>query len=177
MDDNDWFTLEELTGRIGGLVWVEEQLGDLLGFWLRVESDDATAVYLATASGHHRWHAEVLRKCLPTSPKLGAEHAVRPPTDGWDAAVVTLRKLNDPDATVARLRSLVKVLHPWVAREIGALVELARPVSDAPMSRWLRFVTIDHDDDGQAAVELLAAHADDAVRFDEHVLVNELSLD
>lgn len=177
MQDDDWFTLAELTGRLGALTWVETQLAEILDQWAAVESDEASVVYFATAAGHHRWHSEVVQNCLATSPRLREVEVVQAPTEGWRSSAVSLRELTNPDATAARLKSLVRLVDPWVDREISALLDLARPISDAATSRWLRFVSIDHHDDGHAAVELLAAHSHDAVRFDEHLLVNELSLD
>lgn len=177
MHDDDWFSLGELTGRLGALSWVENRLAELLTDWTAVESDDASVVYFATVAGHHRWHAQIVQDCLATSPRLREVDVVRAPTEGWQSTADTLRGLTNPDATAARLRALVKVVDPWIDRETAALLDLARPVSDAATSRWLRFVVSDHDHDAGAATELLAARSTDAVRFDEHLLVNELSLD
>ena len=173
---DDWFTLAELTQRIGGLVWVEERLAEVLHAWSAVESHAATAVYLAAAGGHHRWHGEVMRGCLPTSSSLLEPDPIRAPTSGWATAIVTLGEFTDPDATHSRLRSLVRVVDPWLERETGALAELARPISDAPMMRWLRFVRIDHHDDADSAVQLLAATSEDMVRLDDHLAVSNIDL-
>lgn len=176
MDDEEWFTLAELTERLGGLVWVEEQVASLLAAWAEVDADPAARVHFFTTGRHHRWHAEVLLAGLATSPQLRDPDVVRSPTVGWTRTIDTLSGVRSPDATTARLKAFVKVIDPWLDREIGALVELARPVSDAAMLRWLRFVAIDHADDGDHAELLLAAHASDAVSFDEHLLVHDLSL-
>ena len=176
MDDDEWFTLAELTGRLGALVWVEESLAGVLDQWSRFDVESRAAIYFATAASHHRWHGQTLRTCLPTSPQLDADASVVPPTTGWKTTVEKLVSLREPEATGARLKSLVKVVHPWLDREVGALRDLSRPVSDAAVMRWLRFVAIDHTDDNEAAEQLLAAFASRAVRFDEHQLVNSLDL-
>jgi hypothetical protein len=176
VDGDDWFTLAELAGRLGSLVWVEEQLAELLRAWSTVEAHAPAAIFFATTGRHHRWHGEIVRSCLPTSPQLLEPEVVQPPTGGWRTSMATLQDLTDPDATAARLKSLAKVIDPWIDREIGVLLELARPVSDAPMMRWLRFVSLDHYDDGAAAEMLLAALVSDAVRFEDHMVVNTLDL-
>ena len=176
MQDDDWFSLAELTQRLGALVWVEGQVAELLVGWSRIEAAGSVALAFRATGGHHQWHAEILTDCLPTSPLLEPKDAVRPPTTGWQKAVETLSSLTDPEATAARLRSMVKVVDPWLEREIGSLTELARPVSDASMSRWLRFVSLDHADDGEALFHLLAARSSEPTRFEDHALVSALDL-
>jgi hypothetical protein len=176
MRGDDWFTLAELTERLGGLLWVEEQLAELLSSWARVEASASVAVVFAATSGHHRWHAEVVRECLPTSPRLREVEVVSAPTAGWENAIATLSTLTGVNATLPRLKALVKVIDPWVEREIGALVDLSRPVSDAAMMRWLRFVSIDHHDDGAATASLLTSQASAAVSVNDHRVVASLDL-
>lgn len=176
MERDDWFTLVELTQRLGALVWVEEKLFELLGRWAVIESVPQVAVLFATTSRHHGWHAEIVESCLPTSPQLRTPDVIVPPTPGWQDAVVSLSTLTDAEATTARLRSLVKVVDPWVSRETESLLELARPVSDAAIARWLRFVEIDHHDDGHQIAPMLAALEQATVRFDDHIVVAELDL-
>ena len=173
MEGDDWFTLAELTERLGGLVWVEEQISQVLTLWAANEATAPTAIFFATAAGHHEWHAQVVRDCLPTSPRLLESEPVVAPTTGWDNTITTLRNLTDADATSARLKTLVKVINPWLDREIGALVDLARPVSDAAMMRWLRFVSIDHHEDNEAATHLAASQT---VRVGDHRLIANLDL-
>ena len=176
MDGDDWFTLLELTNRLGSLVWVEEQLAEVLRGWSTVEAHASAAIFFATTARHHEWHGEIVRGCLPTSPQLLEPEVVRAPTSGWKTSMATLQDLTDPDATAARMKSLVKVIDPWIDREIGVLLELARPVCDAPMIRWLRFASHDHHDDSTAANLLIAALVSDAVRFEDHMVVNTLDL-
>jgi hypothetical protein len=71
---------------------------------------------------------------------------------------------------------LVKVIDPWLEREIGALHDLSRPISDAAMMRWLRFVSLDHRDDGVSAASLLTSQASMAVSVDGHRVVASLDL-
>lgn len=176
MHHDDWFTLAELTERLGGLVWVEEQMASLLQGWAAVESVAPVAVHFATSGRHHAWHAQVIRECLPTSPRLREVEPERSPTAGWEQAMTMLHNMTDIDATVPRLKALNKVLHPWLDREIGALSDLGRPVSDAPLMRWLRFVSLDHHDDGSAANSLLSSRVTSAVSVEDHRLIASLDL-
>ncbi len=176
MQSDDWFTLAELTNRLGALVWVEENLANVLDQWVACESEASAAIHFATAGSHHRWHGEVIRGCLPTSPRLDAVNMILAPTSGWEQSVSTLSAIVEPDATEARLKALVKVVNPWLDREIGALLDLSRPISDAAMMRWLNFTTIDHDHDGEVAEMLLAAQASKAARFDDHRVISGLDL-
>lgn len=176
MDDSEWFTLAELAQRLGGLVWVEDQLASLLEAWSQCDQHAPAAVAFARASGHHRWHAEVVRSCLPTSPQLLETEMVAAPTKGWQHSMDTLNAIVEADRTAVRVRALHKVLNPWIEREQSALLDLARPVSDAPLIRWLNFVAIDHRHDETAMAELVAQLSSETVRFDDHVVVNDLSL-
>ena len=127
MHGDDWFTLAELTERLGGLVWVEEQLSQLLAGWAANEASAPAAIFFATAGGHHAWHAQVVRGCLPTSPRLTEHDVVVAPTIGWTRTITTLGTLTDAGATLPRLKALVKVIDPWLDREIGALVDCGPP--------------------------------------------------
>lgn len=176
MDDDAWFPLQELTGRLGGLVWVEEQVAAVLDRWASVESHASTAIWCASTASHHRWHSEIVRSVLPTSPRLEPERAVRAPSPGWEHAIAALGALDDPARTAARHKAMMRAIDPWIERETGALLELARPVSDAPLLRWLGFCALDHDRDGDQLAALLDSLRDDAVRFDDHLLLQDLDL-
>ena len=175
MEADDWFTLQELAGRLGALVWVEERLHEVLADWSAVDSHAQAAIVFSTTASHHRWHGEVIADCLPTSPQLNEAELVAAPTQGWADAVAAMRGLRAPDATATRLRVLTKVIDPWLDRETAALRELSRPISDAPLLRWLRFVCLDHDDARSTAAALLANQTS-AVRLDDHVALNEMDL-
>ena len=173
---DEWFPLEELSGRIGALVWVEERLFEVVGEWSSTEPVHAAAVVFAATSGHHGWHSQLLRDCLPTAVQLQEPPLVRPPTAGWESSIATMRALVGEDATSARLASLTKVVDPWLAREIGALLDLSRPTSDAAIARWLRFVEIDHQDDGLATAQVLDELQANIVSFRGRALAAELDL-
>jgi len=166
--DEDWFPLVELTARLGALAWAEQAVGDCLQKWSAIEPDPVIAVFFDTAGRHHQWHAHVIRDCLPAYESLRENEPEQPPSPGWAAAIDAMGSLHDPDSTAARLRVLAKSIDPWFERELGMLMELANPVSDAGVSRWLRFVTLDHAEDGARAAVFLSNRSDDAVRLEDH---------
>lgn len=176
MHDDDWFTFAELAGRLGSLVWVEKELGELLVTWSKIEAQPSVAVALFATGRHHQWHSELIESCLPTSPQLQEPVLVTPPTPGWAEAIALLNEQIAPSATSARLRSLIKVINPWLERETAALRDLARPISDAAILRWLRFVELDHFDDGSAMAQLLTSVESTTVHMEDHVLLSQLNL-
>ena len=172
--DGEWFPLEELTNRLAALVWVESQLAELLARWASVDEHPGACILFLQAGRHHEWHAEILRGCLPTSEQLATEP--HPPTEGWRDAVERLTGVDAPEQTISRLGALVRELDPWLARETDTLFELARPIADAPLLRWLRFIEIDHDDDGRGLAELLDALATNTVSLTDHSMLHEIDL-
>jgi len=173
---DEWFPLEELAERVAGLVWVERQLGRLLVGWAAIEEHPGARILMLQAGRHHDWHAEVLSGCLPTSVQLEEVARPSPPTEGWRDAVERLAEVDDPAQTISRLGAVVRELDPWLARESDTLFELARPIADAPLLRWLRFIEIDHDDDGRGMAELLDALAANTVSLTDHSMLHEIDL-
>lgn len=117
-----------------------------------------------------------MRECLPTSPALAEAAKPQPPTPGWEAAIELLQTVVGPDQSAARLTAVVRELDPWLVRETGALLELARPVADAHLIRWLRFVELDHHDDGAAFAELLDAVQANTVNLSDRSLLASIDL-
>lgn len=173
---DDWFPLVELAGRIAELVWVEQSLAELYEAWSAFEPHSGARILLAQASRHHAWHAEVLTGCLPTSPQLGEQATPRPPTQGWADAITMLRSIDAADQSPARLAAIVRQLDPWLVRETTALLDLARPVADAHLTRWLRFIEIDHHDDGAAMAELLDALQANTISLRDRSLLGQIDL-
>jgi len=174
--DDDWFSFAELADRLGSLVWVEQQLSALLMSWSRVEAEPSAAIAFFTAARHHNWHSEVMAGCLPTSPQLRETELVTAPTPGWEDAMALLSDQQQPTATTMRLGALTKVIHPWLERETSALVSLARPISDAAIMRWLRFIELDHSDDGDSLALLCASVESTTIQLEDRVLLTQLDL-
>ena len=173
---DEWFSLVELTSRLGGLVWIEKQLAEVVGTWSGADANPRAQVLFAEASRHHGWHAEIVGGCLPTSEDLNPQAAVRAPTQGWGHAVDQLGNLSDPESTVGRLLALTRVVDPWIARETGALVDLANPVSDRAMTRWFRFVDLDHDVDHDQMVELVNELQADTISLGDRTILHSFDL-
>lgn len=173
---DDWFPLEELNLRLAQLVWVEEAVAGVLDTWAGIESHAGATRAHAVAAAHHRWHAQVLGELLATSPALDASSAVGPPTPGWSQAIETLIELADPSRTATRLRVLLREINPWLARETGALLDLARPIADAELARWLRFIEIDHHDDGAGLGVMLEALIGNTESLEDRALLASVDL-
>ena len=175
-DPDDWFTFEELAKRLAALVWVEQSLADLFQAWSALDAHSGARILLAQTGRHHAWHAETLNGCLPTSPQLADAATPRAPTQGWADALSILRAVDATDQSPARIAAIVRELDPWLKRETTALLDLARPVADAHLIRWLRFIAIDHHDDGAAMAELLEALQANTISLQDRSLLNQIEL-
>ncbi len=173
-DSNDrWFPLVELAGRIGGLIWVEQQLFELLGAWATDETDVASKLLFAETGRHHGWHAQLLTEALPTSPELLDRSLISAPSDGWVSAPSQLRRLQGAGV---RIRALERVLNPWVDREIAALQDLAVPSSDRPSTRLLNIVGFDHRRDQSECERVTEKRNSDVVDLDMQRLLASIDL-
>lgn len=176
MSDDDWFPLDELSARLAELVWVETAVADVFAAWSTHEADAASALAFRVAAGHHRWHADVLAGCLPTSAQLAETCRPKPPTPGWEAAIDVLHELVAPDQSSARLTVAVRKIEPWLERECSALLELLRPVADAALLRWLRFIVDDHQRDHAPLSARRAALQGNTVQLGDRALLDRIDL-
>lgn len=175
-DPDSWFPFEELAERIAALVWVEQSLADLFEAWSSAEVHSGARILLAQTGRHHAWHAQVLSECLPTSPELADRAMPRRPTQGWADAIALLRSIVDGDQSPVRIAAVVRELDPWLVRETSALLDLARPVADAHLTRWLRFIEIDHHDDATSMAALLDVLQANTVSLHDRSLLSQIDL-
>ena len=176
MSDDDWFPLDELAGRLAELVWVENAVADVFAAWSIHEADAASALAFRVAAGHHRWHGEVLAGCLPTSAQLAEQCRPKPPTAGWEAAIDVLHGLAEPDQSSTRLTVAVRKIEPWLERECSALLQVLRPIADAALLRWLRFIVDDHQRDHAPLSERLVALQGNTVQLGDRALLERIDL-
>ncbi|MFV2038926.1 MAG: hypothetical protein ACC660_01650 [Acidimicrobiales bacterium] len=138
--------LTDLMVRVGGLVWVSEQLFAIEGRWATTLSSPPAVVHLATQSRHHGWHAGLWRDALPDSPSLEADTTIAPPDAGWERAVQLVQGMDEaPDA--ARLAVLYRGLLPRAFSRLAGLEELLGGPGDAHLTRIVGLVRPDllHD--------------------------------
>lgn len=159
----DWFTLDELTSRLGALAWVEQQLALVLEHWAMDSDDAAATVAFSRAARHHQWHGELVAEALATSPQLNANERIGSPTAGWTAAIEQLTALRSLDV---RLTAIVRIVAPWLAREIAALRDLANSTSDRDHDRLLGFVSSDHAADHAEIADVLDRRSHLAIDLD-----------
>jgi hypothetical protein len=167
--------LEQQASIVGGYIWVERRLFEILGTWVESEPLTEAQLLFDMYSQQHGWHAELFTERLPVVDSLQADWTSRAPSVEVDRM---LAELSGPvgftsDAT----RAVIRGAHPSGRRPGGGtllrLVGLGRvvlprlvtgytshlrrvsPVADGPLTRSLRFVVHDEIEQWQA-IETLA---------------------
>ena len=165
--------LEAQARLLGGYVWVERRLFEILGAWVESEPLAEAQIIFDTYSQQHAWHAELFGERLPAADSLDSDWTSRAPSVELDRMLGELAGASSEPTHAARARGE----HPSGRRPGGGtllrLVGLARvvlprlvagyalhrrrtgTVSDAPVARSLRFVMHDEIEQWQA-VEVLA---------------------
>lgn len=174
-DEPEWFTLSELTERLAQLIWVAESMAEIFDGWTTVESRHRNVILFAEASGHHRWHGEILRRCLPTAEQLELEKRIIAPAH-WQPATEAMRTLDAVDDAHIRLLVLAREIYPWLTREVGALLDIASPHSDGHVLRWLRFISIDHDGHRHRIAALLSDFDAESSRLSDRSVLAQVQL-
>ena len=95
-------TIDESACRLGGLVWTERRLFELLGGWVPTTAEPAAKVAFAEVSRRHGDHAVALLGLLPDTRDHRPEALVRP-VDGAEAAIAAA---GEAVGTAARLGAL-----------------------------------------------------------------------
>ncbi len=138
-----WRGIEALGESVGGYCWLEGRIFELTGGWATATGDDAfspeTRVFFAAVSRRHGVLAERWAARLPV--RAGVDPAVlvvSPP--GLPPGVAAPLSETTPGEVAGagrRLGALVDVVLPWLAGEYGAHLEVASPVSEAPVMEVL----------------------------------------
>lgn len=157
-------THSEAAERIGGYVWLEERLFEVLGGWVRDVPAPAVKVQLATDSGQHAWRASRWRERLPRLREMPAEALVRPSRPELPAFVSVLAGAgNTLERVVGAYRVALPRLVVTYARHFGETAS----VSDGPTARALELALADALAQwrrGEAAVQSLLHDAGDVER-------------
>jgi hypothetical protein len=134
--------------RLGELRGVEQLLFELVGGWVTEVPGAATKAWLATASLHHAWHAELLAGVLPT---LAAVEGVSP--EGLTVVPPgssPLGRLVAPPATggaEAAADHYARTTLPGLVEAHGSLRAALSPVGDRPARRVLDIILADEQAD------------------------------
>jgi hypothetical protein len=139
-------TIDESARRLGGLVWTERRLFELLGAWVPTTAEPAVKVALAEVSRRHGDHAVSLVGLLPDTRDHQPEALVQPVDD----ADTSIAAAAEAVGTGARLRALSDTV---VAAHLGALDDYladASPVRDGPGIRVVAAVLAEDRSDFDA---------------------------
>lgn len=142
--------IRETARRLAHLRWIETRLFECTGAWVADEEAPAVRRLLATESRHHGWRASMWDELVPVLHDLDPGDTAPTP-----AAVAFLDAVGDARGTVERLTGLANVVLPYVLRCYEDDLASATEVSDAPVARVLRLVSLDAGDDWRAAEALL----------------------
>lgn len=143
-----------LSGRLGGLRWVESELFAVSGRWVTSTVEPDVRVMWAVQSLHHGWHAEVLRDRLPELRHLDVDTLTTGPA-GWGATLSAVAALT---ATPERLSGWFDLVVPALVSEYELLAEQLDDVATPGLRRWVDHVLLDERADLADGRRLLAAH-------------------
>jgi hypothetical protein len=137
---------------LGGHVWVERRLHEVLGAWSADASRPEVAVLLDSQALHHAWYASVFVDRLPQLRELPVDRVVAAPP----GAAERLERLAATAGDRGRLTALVQDELPGLVDTYEGLLRRLTRVADAPLQRWLRIVLGDLERDLGDAAALLA---------------------
>jgi hypothetical protein len=139
--------------RIGGYVWTEQRLFEVVGSWVADASDPGAAVLFDVQSRHHAGHARTFVERLPELRELPRDRVVTAPAGGWAAFVHALGDVGP--AEVDRLAVLAEVVTPHLVETYRSHAERISAVADAPLLRSLAAVVVELESDRDVARGLL----------------------
>jgi hypothetical protein len=136
---------------IGELIWIESRLFEMTGRWIATTPEPEVRAFLAAASGHHGWHAELLSSLLPAvaGGPTAAEFVV-PSPEHRDVVA----ELDSITMTVERIRRVWGTVVPSIVAAAESHVGATSPIAEAAGHRLLRIVIADERTDIQSAERL-----------------------
>lgn len=148
-------TLGALAARVGEMVWLEQRLFEVLGFWSSIEPNAELAVAFAEASRHHGWHASLWDEHRPDAVGLQDDAVVQPPNEGWVSLFEELVRTAQPDRSADRVSAILRVVDPWLRIRDEQISGGLTPLSDRALMRSQRFMAIDHEDSSARLRQIL----------------------
>ena len=147
---------------VGGYLWIEQALYELLGSWVGATPLPAVQVFLDGQSARHAWHAQLFADRLPVLAGADPDGLTRPPvpagtvlaalaghdTPGEDGAA-------GPQGVLPRLAGLYRVVLPRLVVTYGRHLAAASEATDGPLIRALRLVLADEVEDWHAGERLV----------------------
>lgn len=161
------FTIEESARRLGHYRWASIRLFEVLGSWVASVPEPNVKVFLAAASRHHGWHADLLRERLPEVRELHPDRQTVPADARLVELFDELESLRGPDVTAERLTGVYGVVIPHLIEVQSWHLDRCTDVADASVMRTLGFVLRDEVGDveaGRRLLEQLGSGMDSAAR-------------
>ncbi len=163
-------TIEESARLVGAWAWAESHLYEVVGSWVPSTTWPAAKVWLASASQHHAWRAQLWHERLagrlvPAYPAVTGRE--RPGCDGAEAALAFLSRLPGDGA---RLGAYCRVILPRTVVAYRSWQRRCTASSDRPVARVLALNLADVVADWQEGSEVLTAllgRSGDAGELDE----------
>jgi hypothetical protein len=149
---------------LGGYVWVERRLFEILGGWVTDETTPELRLAFDAGSLEHAWHSELFAERLPTLDLLGANgtsDAPSPEVGGFFDA------MGETQTSAARLAGLGRVVLPRLVTGYWSHLGRSALVADAAVVRALRLVLRDEIEAWRAT----EAHLERHVRAPDELLV------
>lgn len=146
---------------IGGYVWLEERLFEVVGGWVPSVAEAVVKLRLEADSHHHAWHAALWRERLPVLQEFDPDAFVAAATPTLEQ---TLAAVAQSVTTVERLVAVYRVLVPRLAVGYQRHLERASAITDGPTMRVLDLVLADERRDwqhGEALVQSVLTTSDD----------------
>jgi hypothetical protein len=162
------WTLLDAARVLGGYVWLEERLFEILGGWVPEVPEPEAKLLLAGDSQHHAWHASLWRDRLPALRELDVDELVAPSRPALSALVAAL---SASPTTVEKLAGVYRVVLPHQVAAYQRHLDAASAVTDGPTIRALRLVLADELADwrgGEFLLQQALGSAEDVQRASAH---------
>ena len=151
MVDEPW-TLVGTARTVGGYVWLEERLFEVVGGWVASVPEADIKLRFDADSYHHAWHASLWRERLPTLSQFVPDDFVAPATPALEPVMALL---GQAATTVERVVALYRVVVPRLAVGYQHHLVRATSASDGPIARALELVLSDECRDWQRGEALV----------------------
>jgi hypothetical protein len=156
-------TIEESARVVGAWAWAERRLYELVGAWAPSTTAPPAKIWLASASQHHAWRAQLWQERLagrlapaypgPGAPATGPElDLVRPGSPEAEAALTALAGL---DGDGARLGAYCRVILPRTVVAYRSWQRRCTASADRPVARVLALNLVDVVADWQEGSQVL----------------------
>ena len=111
---------ERMTEALGGLIWLELELFEVVGAWVSPAAEPALKELFATQCYHHVWRAELLRPRLHAFGGVEPVGRIVPPNDRGPEFLVHLCDERDAVLRLAVLARVVLGRIRWSDHSTGA---------------------------------------------------------